>query len=663
MSKSSPLFSRLEIGACGHGTLYSPLNDSKAEIRLLKLHPRVEGNDSIECTLFKASLNESQCITYFALSYVWGDAGITETILVNGHLFPATKNLVAFLRQCREFGQSLPGQLEMPFWVDAICINQANIPERNSQVLLMGSIYSKASLVVSWLGEEKDQGSMAVRLFATVAKEISKSTAGGDNIGWLKGYKDLLCSALSLDREPTGSYGWDAIAKILDRPYWSRAWILQEITLPEKVMIICGQQTCFLEDIFILYKWLKSIELQDRPSFVNIRIWTHLISSFHVKQIMNFGRVTWLITLREYAKTKQQRDMIGWRIVPAAEGTRATDPRDKIYSLLGLSNFEIIPDYSKPVKEVYCEFAKATMEQHGLLIILYSGIGVHIDSGRRMSDLPSWVPDGNALSFGSARYLGQGSNAGGLTLQGSSRPFSVQGDILSAPGIICDDISDVEPEIEPSNIFSFCSRFLFRTQNKYPTGIPQFQALIRFFASEMDGIQDFGTNPGDRSFVSIGLLLLHAILILDSLNWKELLDKTLPEIGLPSGKDFMRTFHSLFLGLGNFEEENIPRQSAEEIFSQTNPALAAPLASSIGHSLIGRTVFHTKEGYIGHGTTGTRPGDLVCVLFGCDAPLVLRQIDSHYINIGSGFVVGLMEGQAVEDLKDGAREARHFQIW
>ena len=42
---------------------------------------------------------------------------------------------------------------------------------------------------------------------------------------------------------------------------------------------------------------------------------------------------------------------------------------------------------------------------------------------------------------------------------------------------------------------------------------------------------------------------------------------------------------------------------------------------------------------------------LVCVLFGRDLPVVLREIDNHFVHVGLAFVVGLMDGEAMANMK------------
>ncbi|TRX92178.1 hypothetical protein FHL15_007045 [Xylaria flabelliformis] len=148
---------------------YQPL--AKAQIRLLTIEPgRVE--DAIRCSLTTVSLDDK--LKYEALSYVWGDPTITQDIFVNvfaktdrlskalrhfhlrdrpdhgGVAVPVTRNLFTALRRFRRCDK------RRTMWVDALCINQQDLNERSSQVLLMSRIYSQCRSCQAWLGEEGD---------------------------------------------------------------------------------------------------------------------------------------------------------------------------------------------------------------------------------------------------------------------------------------------------------------------------------------------------------------------------------------------------------------------------------------------------------------------------------------------------------------------------
>ncbi|KAI0863795.1 heterokaryon incompatibility protein-domain-containing protein [Xylaria cubensis] len=136
---------------------------SPRSIRVLSFKPRTLGSinqdrktrprdgtsnkwsDTIHCQLIVTELTDIE--SYDALSYVWGDPNVREHILVcNGHSVKITANLWSALQ---DIGTKWP---EKRLWVDAICINQENTPERNHQVGMMGDIYSTAKEVIVWVG-------------------------------------------------------------------------------------------------------------------------------------------------------------------------------------------------------------------------------------------------------------------------------------------------------------------------------------------------------------------------------------------------------------------------------------------------------------------------------------------------------------------------------
>jgi hypothetical protein len=70
----------------------------------------------------------------------------------------------------------------------------------------------------------------------------------------------------------------------------------------------------------------------------------------------------------------------------------------------------------------------------------------------------------------------------------------------------------------------------------------------------------------------------------------------------------------------------------------------------------------TENGYLGIGPPGTVPGDLICILAGCIYPVVIRRVYSHYIYIGSYFVLGLMDGEANQAVERGHLYLQEFKI-
>ncbi len=64
-------------------------------------------------------------------------------MMLNGKIHRIRQNLHAFLF-------AVQGNEPPVLWIDAICIDQSSIQERNHQVTMMGSIYSQAACVYSW---------------------------------------------------------------------------------------------------------------------------------------------------------------------------------------------------------------------------------------------------------------------------------------------------------------------------------------------------------------------------------------------------------------------------------------------------------------------------------------------------------------------------------
>ncbi|KAF6235472.1 hypothetical protein HO173_006155 [Letharia columbiana] len=56
-------------------------------------------------------------------------------------------------------------------WIDAICINQADLQEQNHQVGLMRHTYNRAALVIWWLGKEDEYTATAIQFIGGIIKE------------------------------------------------------------------------------------------------------------------------------------------------------------------------------------------------------------------------------------------------------------------------------------------------------------------------------------------------------------------------------------------------------------------------------------------------------------------------------------------------------------
>lgn len=187
---------------------YPSLPPDPSAIRLVELLPAGDVNEHVVCNFKDGSL--SRIDEYEALSYVWEDQIRTESITVNGHEFQATENLEMALRHMRYHDR--PRTL----WIDAVCINQANIAERNDQVKIMGLIYRIARQVVVWLGPEKDASGEVFRFIRE-----KRSFPGLDITG-----EEALKSFLATYRTPILGF-----VNLTERELFRRVWCIQEYAL------------------------------------------------------------------------------------------------------------------------------------------------------------------------------------------------------------------------------------------------------------------------------------------------------------------------------------------------------------------------------------------------------------------------------------------------
>jgi Heterokaryon incompatibility protein (HET) len=133
----------------GEGLVYERLVSPEPSIRLLKFNPSDE-DDFLGCSIRSYELDS--CPPYIALSYEWGDVEPQVEIMINGVCFLIRQNLCLFLSVLKEKQKPQELSAGLRLWIDAICIDQQDMFERNAQVAMMGQIYQKAILVFAWLG-------------------------------------------------------------------------------------------------------------------------------------------------------------------------------------------------------------------------------------------------------------------------------------------------------------------------------------------------------------------------------------------------------------------------------------------------------------------------------------------------------------------------------
>lgn len=632
-------------------TLYCPLNQTLRQVRFIIIEASNDPdltNSTIECSMKIFSLNHRH--RYFALSYVWGDNTITENILVNTVWLRVTINLAVALRQLRDAMAPSKSYL----WVDAICINQHDISERASQVQLMGDIYRDALKVVSWIGSDADRCVEALSILKSMAKEVASLGQDDDHFDWLQRYPTLLEEKSDL------STIWDAFDHIWDRDYWKRTWVMQETVLAKEILIMCGPETVSWEDILIVYKWANSIGSKERrrPSYIKPRLWRLFAS----QSIFNARPIVKSQLFRNMWHTPNSNiTEIGLRVLDICRELQATDPRDKVYGLLGLTQVDLIPDYAKPIRDVYIEAALKYLQLSGLTRTLNQA---GIDQGSKFR-LPSWVPDWSLSSQHRVVPLTVYSNDG---LNKDSNYFIVdttESVILNVTGTQLSEVQEVEPQPTKHDsvpliqrTWRFCLYSLTRYGDRlYPTGIPPLQAILRLVLDNEDPLNDDAEIqiPSD-AFFRLGAAFVGVLCSAGEntqMEFDERCQMNLPKLGLAGDQDFAPTFSKQFLGSTSLPG---PWEYASQALWD-NFASYFKISNALSRTLHGK-FFLTTDNYIGIGPSSAQPGDIVCKLKGCHFLVILRKEDTHFVLIGTCFVEGLRTPSSLV----GSTELQNFEL-
>jgi hypothetical protein len=212
---------------------YRPVDSSSRGFRLAILQPSAHFPEPITCNVAEVTLDSHP--NYEALSYVWGDPTIQVTLQIEGASLKVTTNLELALRYLRLHDKP------RTIWVDAICIDQSNIEERNQQVRLMKDIYSSCAVDLVWIGESDEHTQSAIDTVKRMKSlNVQRLTDRGVNAFGITG-SDQLVSFSELDLDEGES--WSLITLLQLPSIWERVWVMQEIACCLRAVLVVGNLT------------------------------------------------------------------------------------------------------------------------------------------------------------------------------------------------------------------------------------------------------------------------------------------------------------------------------------------------------------------------------------------------------------------------------------
>ncbi|KAM3447700.1 hypothetical protein MY3296_008449 [Beauveria thailandica] len=489
---------------------YSAL--SVGSIRLLRLQPHADqrARAPIQCQLFEYRLSASLSSThlYEALSYVWGHAVRSELINTGGGDLFVTRNLYSALLGLRD--RALPRIL----WVDAVCINQDDLEERSRQVQYMAEIYARASRVIVWL----EHGAVN-----NDTRDAKSPKAGQGALEELSDAANGQSKSLTKSSDVRADY--QAICDMLQGPWFERVWVLQEVAAARQVLIMCDD--CVI-DGYAFCTGLQALNM----TFEDTCLRPKQLNGFSAPFSLNICALAELV------------DMFHNR--------KATDKRDKVYALLGMSSdapTALLPDYKITWEDCFRRLIRhlagehvsiGTWEDREIAIIKSKAHVLGKVSSLSSTDAWDTSQSVDVVLYSKSEFYFTGVSHSRWTLQAATNPIQI-GDIIcllegaARPTIVrpagdyCVIIAiAVCPKIaEPSNGKPLdWPGFLKRIKtfhhdlvliwdwevswNELKNGCDDYQDFIHDRNLTVEEIETKGSLEKGNRLVGIGMLLTHA---------------------------------------------------------------------------------------------------------------------------------------------------------
>ncbi|KAL9599539.1 MAG: hypothetical protein Q9219_003783 [cf. Caloplaca sp. 3 TL-2023] len=586
-------------------------------IRLLTLRPATCEDDTspIICTLWAAQLENAE---YDAVSYVWGNSTAVREINCNRHAIAVTVSLYGALRKL----QPPPGSADRTLWADAICIDQSNVAERNSQVGMMGAIYERARSVQIWLGKDmRGDARPAFELCNEIGAYYGDGYHSDDESIWYDWPPPPPPDAPFLQ-----TARWKNLQTLSQLPWFTRLWVLQEAGLAQTAEAHWGSASIRFSEMIEAFTHINLhacfiplvAEYGFDFSYVTDTWWQIWCTYDNTPSWRN--ECPYIHFTAVHPELRQRRDV--FNVLYIGTKFKASDPHDYVYAHLGHPAVRrtdgasfVDVDYGKSLVELYRDVAEKLLDsKYGLLLL--SAV-----EHRDEIPEPSWIPQ-----WHQATDIGMIAPIPGFTrwydASSSSPP---KAEIVSTPnptgsprlhtrGILFDTISAMSTAFEQTAGTTSehpVAAALALAQS--PTDLETLDALSLILIAGMDG------HSGNAA------------------------------------EDDLRKHRADFLAYCSSEPQLQPFRAS--IHAVYNTATTTTTTAAVGDGkeykrnledyCHHRRLFRTASGRFGLGPAAMREGDRCAVLFGAGVPFVVRRWRSEYKLVGECYIHGVMRGEVV----------------
>lgn len=584
------------------------------------------------------SLANKQPVWYTALSYTWGAPIFNKKIKIGDRHVNITSGLAAAMRHLRSVYQSVF------LWIDQICINQLDLNEKETQVPLMGMIYTRATNTLIWLGEEDGSDpNLAVKTLQEVHTRLQ--------------FSDAVVSPDDFERlqvAPADDRSWWSIRQLFRRLWFTRTWTIQEACLSRHLYMQCGKTVFSWDDIAAwcvtldqtsLLDWLMAYD--DLDAIHSNMVTTDLMISPKGGVIINQLQQRRLFNLTHQRGETHQGVSGLLDCLVMARYAAASDAKDKVYGILGFADVQLQPRYSEEIqyRDVYQEASITQLVKNAFALPLLSCVDTE-DPLR-----PSWTPDWStprvtqALGY-STKVWGLYMAGGNLTVDRSHKiPVTLSEDKrkITIRGKIFDQIAMLGAvSVEPV----FCIDATNMARNKWVTytelannpvsnttySAPTNSVYDAFLQTLMAGCDGTGTAPLSPDHSEVFSL------ILDSTTGRK--------PSLPGQEYSVRREKGHFTLTSLGAKKGAKVRKPVQVLKDMQIALRAALHM--------RRFAVTTRGYFALVPRGTRVGDEVVVFEKACVPFVVRrdkddiEKDVLFELVGETYVHGIMKGESMD---------------
>jgi len=600
------------------------------EIRLLKLSKSTPWSP-VRCELTPVVLDEAP--PFETISYTWGVQSGTKLLILDNKQFVVSERVYDIVHDRASC------LMTRHIWIDSVCINQRDEEEKSSQVQLMRNIYGSSYQTVIWLGYAPDAND-AIGLLAHIARRIELDDA-------------VERRSRPLNQLTVESPDWPALTGLIKNDYWSRCWVIQEIAVPKKVIISYGGELITWDYFSFMIRTMFS---GDFNSIWHIsKIYPHDLKLEHFP--MHAGlQIVMLSDVRERVAANESMELFD--LLTSSINSTATDPRDNIYAVQGIStaagfgldpgDVTLKPDYTAAIEHPFRTVAEHTLRQNrGLHMFHYTGIG--FGRSHQLRNTPSWVPDWSTRRV-SRPYWRDSSMTPYRASSGldpaNTITLALDSSTLILSGvIIVDHITETGPRFfgvsengvmkkerfpGPLKDYARCIDMAMNgklLKEPYVTGIPLVEAFWRTLTC--DRRPEDSARPADSSFYQH----YRACEKLTSAYIRALGPDM--DSSLLSDPKFLET-----------------AKAAELVRALAQYSISAGRFSNASASYTRERMFAvTKKGYMGLVPPFSEKGDAVCIIPGAQVPFLLRARGGdgkRWQLVGESYFYGMMDGEMVK---------------